>query len=79
MRLIAGKLNSDDIVRFWKVGNEIFNVGDYAIVENRNDYDLVKIVGIVETNEKYASFFANGYSISKSVISIVSRGFIRKD
>lgn len=79
MRIIAGKLNSDNIVRYWKVGDEIFNVGDYAIVENKNDYDLVKIIGIVETNEKYASFFANGYSISKNVISIISRGLIRED
>ena len=79
MRIIAGKLNSDNIVRYWKVGDEIFNVGDYAIVENKNDYDLVKIIGIVETNEKYASFFVNGYPVSKSVVSIIQRFLIRKD
>ena len=79
MRLIAAKLNSDNIVRFWKVDNRNFNVGDYAIVENRNDYDLVKIVGIIETNEKYASFFVNGYPVSKSVVYIIQRFLIRKD
>ena len=79
MRLIAAKLNSDNIVRFWKTEKNNFEVGDYAIVENRNDYDLVKIVGIVETTEKYSSFFVNGYPVSKSVVSIIQRLLIRND
>ena len=79
MKLIAGKLNSDNFIRFWKIEKGDFNVGDYAIVENINDYDLVKIVGIVETTEKYTYFLTNGCPVIKNVISIIPRFKIRKD
>ena len=79
MRLIAGKLNGYNFVRYWKVENETFNIGDYAIVENENDYDLVKITGVIETNEKYASLVANGLSTDKKVVSIIQRFLIRND
>ena len=79
MRLIVGKLNYSDFVRYWKVENETFNIGDYAIVENENGYDLVEITGVIETNEKYASFVANGLSTDKGVVSIIQRLLIRKD
>lgn len=52
--LIAGVINSiPNTVYFW-LGNkekDSFKIGDYAIVENLNSYDLVKIAGIVWTNE----------------------------
>ena len=79
MKLIAGKLNSESVVRFWKIEEKFFYVGDYAIVENKNDYDLVKIVGIIETNEKYVSFVTNECSRIKNVISIIPRFQVRKD
>ena len=79
MKLIAGKLNSDTFIRFWKTEERYLYVGDYAIVENINDYDLVKIVGIVETEEKYTHFLANGCPVIKNVITIIPRCAIRKD
>lgn len=80
MKLIIGKLNRANIISYWNTGDFIpdISVGDYAIVENINDYDLVKIVGIVETEEKYTKFLApNG--VSKRVIKYLPRDLVRRD
>ena len=53
--LIAGVINSmPNMVYFWlgDKNKDSFKIGDYAIVENLNSYDLVKIAGIVWTNEE---------------------------
>ena len=52
MKLILGKLNNGAIF-YWDISHLQLKpiVGDYAIVGNKNDYDLVKIIGIVETSE----------------------------
>lgn len=53
--LIVGVINSmPNTVYFWlgNKGVDSFKIGDYAIVENLNSYDLVKIAGIVWTNEE---------------------------
>lgn len=81
MKVIIGKINSDNTIGCWNVGKDYTPdviVGDYAIVENKNDYDLVKVIGIVETNDKYGKFLApNG--ISKSAIRYLARCQVRKD
>lgn len=56
--LIAGVINATGKMLFWKDDMKI-NVGDYAVVENMNGYDLVSIVGIVTTTEENASKFSN--------------------
>ena len=82
MRLIAGKLNNCNLVYYWEYRINLigysFKIGDYAIVENMNDYDLVKIVGIVDTTDKYAKFITNR-NVNKKVIKIISRETIRGD
>lgn len=81
MKVIAGKLNKDNIVNYWLCDVATLHdsdIGNYAIVENRNDYDLVKIVGILDTNEKYLKFIV-GVNPSKKVIRIVERQTIRED
>ena len=83
MKLIAGKLNAENIVRYWMLEDEkdiynVFGIGDYAIVENKNDYDLVKIISIVETEEKYVKFLI-GASTIKKVVRLISRAVIRED
>ena len=79
MKLIAGKLNSDNNVRFWKVEEGIkTKIGSYAIVENKKDYDLVKVVGIINTSEKYEKFIA-GVNVSKKVVKYIKRSEIRED
>ena len=78
MKLIAGKLNNCSTLFYWQIiENEKFEIGDYAIVENMNDYDLVKIVGILETSDKYAKFI-NDRKL-KNVVSIIKRIEIRED
>lgn len=80
MKLIIGKLNRTNIINYWNTSDFILDVsvGDYAILENMNDYDLVKIVGIVETEEKYTKFLVpNG--VSKRVIKYLPRDLVRRD
>ena len=80
MKLILGKLNKDGIKNYWLANDIAPDVccGDYAIVENINDYDLVKIIGIVETDEKYCGFLTP-FGVSKKVIKFIARGQIRRD
>lgn len=84
MKLMIGKLNSENSVRYWILEDEnekdidVIGIGNYAIVENKNDYDLVKIVGIVETNEKYARFIT-GVNVNKKVVRLIVRDSIRED
>ena len=56
--LIAGLINATGKVLYWRTKSEI-KLGDYAIVENINGYDLVKVIGIVKTTKKDAGKFSN--------------------
>ena len=56
--LVAGLINATEKVLYWKTQSEI-KLGDYAIVENMNEYDLIKIVGIVKTTKKNTSKISN--------------------
>lgn len=56
--LIAGLINATGKVLYWRTKSEI-KLGDYAIVENMNGYDLVKVIGIVKTTKKDAGKFSN--------------------
>lgn len=80
MKLIAGKMNYCKQTYYWELPefSTMPNVGDYAIVENLNDYDLIKIVGILETEEKYAKFIT-GVDVNKKVIKTLDRQYIRED
>ena len=64
--LVAGLINATGKVLHWRTRAEIklgvnfdFNIGDYAIVENMNGYDLVKVIGIVKTTKKDTGKFSN--------------------
>lgn len=74
-RVIAGKLNDSTIIRYWNVpDNMAVNIGDYAIVENINGYDLVQVVGIVETKKEYPQFLAGrSRGVSKRVVSVLMK------
>lgn len=77
--LIAGKFSDNNDVRFWRYDlNEGIQVGDYAIVENKGDYAMVKIVGYVVTKEKYTYCLASK-NITKKVIKYIERKEIRAD
>lgn len=73
--LIAGVINATGKMLYWKNKNNLsINSGDYAIVENTNGYDLVKVVGIVYTRESQASKFSNTrYENMKSVVKVIKK------
>jgi len=56
--LIAGVINATGKMFYWKDENFI-TIGNYAIVENMNGYDLVKVVGRVTTTKEEAIKFSN--------------------
>ena len=66
--LIAGIVNATGKVFYWI--DELFvYIGNYAIVENMDGYDLVKVIGRIETSKKDASKFSNTkYENMKKVI-----------
>ncbi len=74
--LIAGRTNMGTHTLYWKIGFDIKDiaVGDYAIVENANNFDLIQIVGFVKTNRKKAKAFSNTqYDNMKNVVLIIHK------
>lgn len=71
VKLIAGKLNNCNLIYYWNIDNDTdFEIGDYAIVENMKSYDLVRIIGVVETTKELVGMITN-CKINKNVIQIV--------
>lgn len=78
MKLIIGKSNVSNKIAYWSIGEKYtpdVAINDYAIVENKDDFDLVKIIGIVETNEEHAKEL-NSYREIKEVVDYISSIFI---
>ncbi len=76
--LIAGVINATGKLLYWR-SDGIINIGDYAIVENMNGYDLIKVIGIIETTKENASRFSNTkYSNMKKVIQGMQKKLIEK-
>lgn len=72
--LVAGMINATRKTLFWKTSTIAINIGDYAIVENNGGYDLIKIVGIVETTKENAIRISNtAYEDMKNVKMIISK------
>jgi hypothetical protein len=55
--LIAGKL-SNGTVNYWSCDIDV-NIGDTIVVENRNAYDIVTVVGIVRTTPENVKHFSS--------------------
>lgn len=71
--LIAGLINATNRVLWWK-DEKYISVGNYAIVENINGYDLVKVVGRLATTKKEVSRFSNTkYENMKKTVAEVSK------
>lgn len=77
VKLIGGRLNNKTETLFWKITDELAvscELGDYAIVENANGYDLIQISGVVITEEDKANHFSKTkYEYMKNVIKIISK------
>lgn len=73
IKAIAGMLNGDCTVRFWRVPDGMaVDIGDHAVVENRDGHDLVKVVGLVKTTEKCEKILTgNRRGIKKSVVAVI--------
>lgn len=70
--LVAGVINATGKTFYWK-DEKYINIGNYAIVENMNGFDLVKIIGRVETTKANASKFSNTkYENMKKTIKEIS-------
>ena len=80
MKLMAGKFNGCNEVYYWDISGfeDVPVIGDYAIVENKNDYDLVKVIAIVETTENYRKFLLNK-QVNKKALWIIPRKQLRED
>lgn len=67
--LIVGKLNCG-WTGFWQTDAKSIRIGSYAIVENKDGYDLVRMVGIVRTTLEMAMELTNHANL-KNVVRIV--------
>ncbi len=74
--LIAGRLNNrNGETLYWKLEKMMScKLGDFAVVENANGYDLVEICGFITTTKSKASYFSRTkYENMKSVIMIIEK------
>lgn len=75
--LIAGKLNSSQNVRYWRVDREILidvARGDFAIVGNQGGLDLVEIIGTIYVERKNVPLICNTkYENVKNVKMVIAR------
>ena len=68
MRLIAGTINATGKTLYW-IDTGYTLIGEYAIVENIKGYDLIKVVGVIDTTKDNVSKFSNtSYKNMKRVI-----------
>lgn len=66
--VIAGMINATGKMLYWKSDIEL-EIGDYAVVQNMQGYDLIKIIGKVETYKKSTGRFSmTSYENMKKVL-----------
>lgn len=78
VKILTGKLNGMISSNFWLENETNATVGDYAIVENKNGYDLVEVTGVLETDEKHINLII-GNKINKKAIAIVSKEIFKEN
>lgn len=61
MKLIVGKNNNDKLVYYYLVSSSRMKpkLGEYIVAENSGNYDLIQVIGILETDIKYHRFITN--------------------
>lgn len=80
MKLIAGRLNGTNEVRFWRTclcleDNFVLEIGNFAVAENKNGFDLIEIMGVVNTTEEYEKYFSGGNKVSKKIVAVIGKDF----
>ena len=79
--LMAGKINATGKILFWKIEKEqVAEIGDYAIVENIEGYDLVQIMGYVLTKRELTRYISNTkYENMKEVKMTIKKEKLKKE
>ena len=81
MKIIFGKHAGFGAVYSWKMPYDMKAdeaIGNYAIVENRNDYALVKVIGLAEVEDAQAAQAIAGANVNKNALRIISRESLNK-
>lgn len=83
MKLILGRINATNTQGYWKCNDldPTPYLGQYALVQNKNSYDLVQVMAIVETTPQLQYSLINNKSrVTKDVITfIVPQHYISPD
>ena len=82
VRLICGKLQGNNVLRFWKVEdvNIDTHIGNYAIVENLDSYALVEILGLtVTTKDKIVNITTTKYENMKRMVKEIDINELTKE
>jgi len=82
VRLICGKLQGNNVLRFWKVEdvNIDTHIGNYAIVENLDSYSLVEILGLtVTTKDKIVNITTTKYENMKRMVKEIDINELTKE
>ena len=78
--LIAGTINATGKTLYWIDNEGLTLIGSYAIVENANGYDLVKVVGKTETTKKdVVKFSSTSYKNMKKVIRAIAKSTVENE
>lgn len=75
-KLIAGLMNNG-MTNFWDRSDVLVDVGEYAVVENRDSFILVKVVAKLEIDaddEEFVKGFTNGHKLKKVVKAVYGLG-----
>ena len=85
MKVLCGKLAGLDKVYWWAIPETIrhsflYKSGDYAIVESNRDYAMVKVIAIVDVDERYVHTLTGRCKGSlANVVKFLFRSEVRAD
>lgn len=80
IQLIAGKVNKVDSQILYWLNDFPIRIGDFAIVENRNSFDLVEVIGVVFTHKnKVGNFSKTQFDSMKKVVRVIERNELVKE
>lgn len=79
MNIILGKHNNNSKLYAYAMGDkELPKSGDYAIVQNMGDVDMVKVIMAGEINNKYQRYITGHEKVKCNVIAIIPQELIKK-
>lgn len=77
VNMIAGQLNNGDVC-YWRVPSvDVFvtlKIGEYAVVQERKGYTIVKVLATMCTEEANVSKFTKGYELKDVIKGIANPG-----